>query len=175
MCDTPRAGCAWRTTPTYMWRKQVELEWVRREISIVACSHSVKRCALAARSFQSQQSGALTMMWRWYQVQPSQKKRAIGAVHCKKEGMLLQHLSWCCVDSAIHQNGMCAKGNTQIYAMRTSNNRVISSQMLLAATVWSFAHLPLRLLWLQHKRYTSLSFACPYENDQRWTCTWIWS
>ena len=29
----------------------------------------------------------------------------------------------------------------------------------------------------QHKKYrlTPLSFACPiYENDQRWTCTWIW-
>jgi len=35
-------------------------------------------------------------------MQPSQKERAIDAVHCKKEGMLLQPLSWCCVESAIH-------------------------------------------------------------------------
>ena len=28
--------------------------------------HRVKLCALAARAFQSQQSGAMTRMWRWY-------------------------------------------------------------------------------------------------------------
>jgi len=39
----------------------------------------------------------------WCQVQPSQKKRAIGAANCKKEGMLLQTLSWRCVESAIHR------------------------------------------------------------------------
>ena len=46
------------------------------------CCDSGKLCALAAQPFQSQQCGALTRMWRWYQVQPSQKERAIGAVHC---------------------------------------------------------------------------------------------
>jgi len=30
------------------------------------------------------------------------QKRAIGAVRCKKEGMLLQPLQWCCVDCVIH-------------------------------------------------------------------------
>jgi len=35
-------------------------------------------------------------------VQPSQKERAIGGIHCKKEGMFLQTLSWRCVESAIH-------------------------------------------------------------------------
>ena len=55
-------------------------------ISIVACCHSVKLCTLAARPFQSQQSGALTRIWRWCQVQPSQKERAIGVVHGKNRG-----------------------------------------------------------------------------------------
>jgi len=55
-------------------------------ISIVACCHSVKLCTLAARPFQSQQSGALTGIWRWCQVQPSQKERAIGVVHGKNRG-----------------------------------------------------------------------------------------
>jgi len=59
-------------------------------------------CIHSAWAFQSQQTGALTRMWRWCQVQPSQKECAIGAVHCKKEGTLLQPLSWCCVESAIH-------------------------------------------------------------------------
>ena len=55
-------------------------------MSIVAWCHSVKVCALAALPFQSQQSGALTRTWRWCQVQPSQKERAIGAFCWKNEG-----------------------------------------------------------------------------------------
>ena len=107
MCDSPRTGCGWRTTP--MWREQAEIRWARRGIFIVAWYDSLKICALAALPFQSQQSGALTRMWRWCQVQPSQKERVIGAVHCKNEGMLLQLLGWSCIESAvfvrpIHEN-----------------------------------------------------------------------
>ena len=97
-----RTSPTWRTPPIYMCRKQAEIGWVRRGISIVAWCHSVKFCILAAWAFQSQQSCALTRMWRRCQVQLSQKECAIGAVHCKKEGTLLQHLSWCCFESAIH-------------------------------------------------------------------------
>jgi len=32
---------------------------------------------------------------------PSQKERAIGAVHCKNEGMLSQPLGWRCIDSVV--------------------------------------------------------------------------
>jgi len=85
-----------------MCRKQAEIESARRGISIVACYHSVKLCILGAWAFPSQQSGALTRMWRWCQVQLSQKECAIGAVQCKNEGTLLQLLSWCCVESVIH-------------------------------------------------------------------------
>jgi len=75
-------------------------EWSRRVIiSVVARYHSVKLCALAALAFRAQQNGAVTMMmWRSCQMHPSQKECAIGAVHCKKEGMLLQPLSWRCVE-----------------------------------------------------------------------------
>ena len=107
MCDSPRTGCAWRTTP--MWCEHAVIKWARHGIFIVPWCHSVKPCALAARPFQSQQSGALTRMWRWCQAQHSQKERAKGAVHCKNEGMLLQLLGWRCTESVvfvwpIHEN-----------------------------------------------------------------------
>ena len=101
MCDSPRKGCVWRTTPIYMWCKQSTIEWSQRVISIVACCHSVKLCALVARAFRSQQNGAVTMTWRSCQVQPSQKEHVIGAVCCEKEGMLLQPFGWHCVESVI--------------------------------------------------------------------------
>jgi len=37
------------------WREQAVMEWSRRVASVVACCHSVKLCALAARAFRSQQ------------------------------------------------------------------------------------------------------------------------
>jgi len=96
MCDPvvlaqkfPKAACAWRTTPIYMWLEQAIIEWSRRVISIVACCHSVKLCAHATRAFRSQQTGAVARTWRPCQVQVSQKERALGAFRCKKEGMLL--------------------------------------------------------------------------------------
>ena len=55
MCDSPRTGCARRITPTYVWREQAIIEWSPLVISIVACCHSVKLCALAARAFRPQQ------------------------------------------------------------------------------------------------------------------------
>jgi len=55
MCDSPRMGCARRTTPKYMWREQAILEWSRRVISTVACYHSVKLHAIAARALRSKQ------------------------------------------------------------------------------------------------------------------------
>jgi len=107
MCVSPRTGCVWRTTP--MWRDQAEIRWARSGIFIVALCHSVKLCAVADRPFQSQQSGTLTRMWKWCQVQPSQKDHVIDAVHYKNEGMLLQPLGWRCIESAvfacpIHEN-----------------------------------------------------------------------
>ena len=47
---SPRTECARRKTP-YMWREQATIEWSRRVMSIVACCHSVKLCAHAARAF----------------------------------------------------------------------------------------------------------------------------
>ena len=38
----------------YMWHEQAMIEWLRRMISIVACCHSVKLCAHAARDFRWQ-------------------------------------------------------------------------------------------------------------------------
>jgi len=55
MCDSPRTGCVRRTTPIYMWHEQAIIEWSWHVISIVACCHGAKLCALAARDFRSQQ------------------------------------------------------------------------------------------------------------------------
>ena len=87
---------------TYTWREQAIIEWSWHVNSIVPCCHSAKLCAYAARDFRSQQNGAVTRMWRSCRVQPSHKEPAISAVRCKKEGMLLQPLRWCCVDCVIH-------------------------------------------------------------------------
>ena len=73
------------------------------------------------------------------------KKRAIGAVRCKKEWMLLQALWWHALIVWFTTNGMCAKNNIAYMwheqAIIEWSWRVIS--ILLAATVRSFVHLPL--------------------------------
>ena len=70
--------------------------------SLLLLAATVRSFAHAARNFRSQQNGAVTRMWRSCRVQPSHKERAIGVVRCKKDGMLLQPLRWCCVDCVIH-------------------------------------------------------------------------
>jgi len=50
-------------------------------------------------------------------VQTSQKKHAISAVHCKKEGMLLQPLRWRCAESAVHHERN-VRSTTPIYKWR---------------------------------------------------------
>ena len=63
MCDLPQRRCSRRTTP--MWCEQAEIRWARCGLFEVA-----------AWPFQSLKSSALTRMWRWCQVQSSQKERA---------------------------------------------------------------------------------------------------
>jgi len=58
MRDSTRTGCAWRTRPIYMWRKETIIEWARRMISIVACCHSLKLCTLTARQRWSRSRSA---------------------------------------------------------------------------------------------------------------------
>jgi len=96
-------------------------------ISIVACCHGPKLCAQAARDFRSQQNGAVTRMWRSCGVQPSHKECGIGVVRCKKEGMLLQPLRWCCVDCMVHHKRDVREEQKYMHVGRTSNNKVISS------------------------------------------------
>ena len=122
---TTNGMCAKNNTHIYMWCEQAIIEWSWHVISIVACCHSVKLWALAARAFRSQQNGAVTRMWRSCRVQPSHKEHAIGAVwRCKKEEMLLQPFCWRCTECTIHHKWN-AKNNTHIHVVQTSNNRVI--------------------------------------------------
>ena len=98
-----------------------------RVISIVACCHGAKFCAHAAQDLRSQQNGAVTRMWRSCGVQPSHKERAIDAVRCKKEGMLLQPLQWHCIECVIHHEQDVREKQQYICMVRTSYNRVILS------------------------------------------------
>jgi len=54
-------------------------------------------------------------MIRWGYVQPSQKERAIGVVHCKNEGKFLQTLSCHCVESAIHHERDANNSGRNVY------------------------------------------------------------
>ena len=99
LCDSPRTGCAWRTTP-YIYVARTSHNRVIMACELYCCL--LPQCAYAARDFRSQQNSAVTRMWRSCGVQPSHKECAIGAVRCKKEGMLLQPLWWCCADCVIH-------------------------------------------------------------------------
>jgi len=49
---TTNGMCAKKNT-IYQWREQAVIEWYRRVNSIVACCHSAKLCAHAARAFRS--------------------------------------------------------------------------------------------------------------------------
>ena len=52
---TTNGMCAKNNTHIYIWRKQAIIEWSWHVNSIVACCHSAKLCAHAARNFRSQQ------------------------------------------------------------------------------------------------------------------------
>jgi len=86
-------------------------------ISIVACCHSVKHCAHAARDFRSQQNCAVTRMWRLCQVQLSHKECVIGVVRCKKRGCCCNLSGGVALHVWFTTNGLCAKNNTHIYCM----------------------------------------------------------
>ena len=123
---TKNGMCAKNNT-TYMWREQAIIQWARRVISIVACCHNAKLCALSAGAFRSQQNGDVTRMWRSCRVKHLQKERGIGAVCCKKEGVLLQTLGHCCVECTIrHERDVGEKQHPYICA-QTNNNRVIAA------------------------------------------------
>ena len=63
---TTNGMCAKNNTHIYcMWRELAVIEWSRRVISIVACCHSVKLCALAAQAFRSQQVSGLKNIAAW--------------------------------------------------------------------------------------------------------------
>ena len=102
LCDSPRTGCAWRTTP-YIYVAQTSNNRVIMACELYCCL--LPQCE-ALRICRSE--FPIATKWCCDQdvkscgVQPSHKERAIGAVRCKKEWMLLQPLRWCCVDCVIH-------------------------------------------------------------------------
>jgi len=73
----------------------------------------------------------------------SQKEHAIGVVRCKKEGMLLQPLRWRCVDCVIHHERDVHEEQKYVWHEQAIIAIIEIILLLLAATVRSFAHMPL--------------------------------
>ena len=111
MRGSPRTECAWRTTP-YMWCEQAIIEWSRRVNSIIACCHSVKFCAHAARAFQSQQNVAVTRMWR-----SCLHKKNVGSVRfvVKKRGCRCNLSAGVALNARFTTNEMCAKNTLYMW------------------------------------------------------------
>ena len=125
-------------------------------------------CLLRLSNHNKLVLSALTSMWMWFQVQPSQKGHAICALHCNKEGMLLQPVGWCCIESVIHHKRVVHKEqHTNICdANKQKQNDLVGwSLFLFAATVGSFAHLPLELFDPIQEIYF-LPFCMP--NTSKW-------
>jgi len=62
--------------------------------------------------------------------------------------MLLQPLRWCCVDCVTHHERDVREEQDHIFVARASNNKRDCdawSLLLVAATVRSFAHMPLEI------------------------------
>jgi len=85
-CDSPQMGCAQRATHKHMWSEQAKIEWSCQVISIIACYHSVKLCALAVRAFWSQHKKYTSLSFaclihengqRWTCTWPSQVKSCL--------------------------------------------------------------------------------------------------
>ena len=134
---------------TYMWREQAIIKWSWHVNSIVVCCHRAKLCAYTVWDFRMQQNGAVTLVWRSCGVQPSHKERAIGAVRCKKEGMLLQPLRWCWVKCVIHDERDVRKEQHHTYMWREQAiiewswhvNSIVAcchSAKLCACAAWDF-------------------------------------
>ena len=173
-----------------MWRTQAEIEWAQRWISIVACCQSVKLCILAAWAFQSQQSS----VWPGCEggARCNLHKKNVPQVQFTAKGgdfvatsQLMLRWKW---DSP--QMG-CPQRATHKYMWHEQakiewSRRVIS--IIACCQSVKLCALAVRVFWSQHKKYTSLSFACLiHENGQRWTCSllgfkscdiwiywWIW-
>ena len=127
-----------------MWREQAIIEWSRQVISIVACCHGVKLCVHAARDFRSQQNGAVTRMWRSCGVQPSHTERDEREeqkyMYVAQTRVIPMEWSWW-----VASNNACEPGEQLIVLANgdDESDLVVWSLLLLAATVRSFAHVPL--------------------------------
>ena len=77
---------------SYMWREQAIIEWSWHVNSIVACCHSAKLCAYAARDFRSQHQKCISV--RLHQI--SHCVRTFGALFRNNLCSFLQR----CVSSA---------------------------------------------------------------------------
>ena len=118
-------------------------------ISIVACCHSVKLCAIVLSGFP--------IATRWCCDQDVKvvlgatftKKHTIGAVHCIKEGICCNLSVGVALNVRFTKYGMCAKNSTHIYVARTSNGRVISIEWFRWVTSTMLVNLVSSWLYLE--------------------------
>jgi len=90
-------------------------------ISVVACCHSAKLCAHAARVFPIATKWCCDQDVKVVPGAAFTKRTWDRAVRCKKEGMLLQLLGWRCVGCVIHHERDVREEQQYICMVRTSS------------------------------------------------------
>jgi len=128
--------------------------WSKQAIKIEIATHDLYCCLLPpCEALHTCHSGfPITSKWCCDQdvkVMPSSaftQRTCDRGGCCKKEGMLLQPLRWCCVDCMIHHKRDVHKEQKYVCVKRASNSKRDCntwSLLWLAAMVRSFAHMPL--------------------------------
>ena len=150
MCDSPRTGCGRRTTILHIqtWGEQATIEWSRLVISIVACCHSAKLRAHAAWLSDRNKM----VLW------PGCEGRAVWNLHTKSVRsvrFVVKRMGCCCnisLECAIpHEQDVREEQHPYICGANKQyqSNHSMWTLLLLAATVRSFAHMPLGIFQLQ--------------------------
>ena len=110
---------------TYMWRKQAITEWLWHVNFVVACCHSAKLSHMPL-GISDRNKWCCDQNVKVVPGSAFTQRTCDRCVRCKKEGMFLKPLRWCCVKCVIQSRTGCAWRTTPyIYVPRTSNNRVI--------------------------------------------------
>ena len=132
MSDSPRTECAWRATPIYKWREQAIIEWSWHVISIVACCHSVKFCALATRAFP------IATIWCCDQDVNAKNNTHIYVSRTSNNGVISLERSWW-----MTSNNYACEASEQLIVLINGDDEsdlIGWSLLLLAVTLWSNAN-----------------------------------
>jgi len=120
-------GMCPKNNTIYRWHEQAIIEWSRCVNSIVACCHSAKLCAHAARAFRSQQNGAVTRMQGRVGFSLHTKNVRSMRFVVKRRGSCYNHSAGVALKCAVHHERDVGEEQYHIYVAWTSNNRVIAA------------------------------------------------